>query len=325
MSTAGDSIVVQCPACQKRFKGSAKLTGKTVKCSACGGAIKVPGLGGATAPAAPRTAAAVKTPATAAVAATPRSNAPDWPPADEPGDFEAALAAAANEASTAPSAEAQSFGVAPAPYAPGVYPPPGFPPPHPQTPNGMPPPGMLPPGMVPGAYPPVGFAPQAYPPHPNSIPIPGAPGVAGAPKNRRMLLIVGGGVVLVGLVATAIVIFTSTRWKLAGTWEMSKPGNRGFPSITITQTFSYTGQYTATLSTSAVPNFAAREQTVTGTWELEGDDQVAIKVDSQSFPLVDRQGSRAPDTGDYTFDFKDSDTLKMRRLRDSMTLTFKRK
>jgi hypothetical protein len=306
MSTSVDAIAIQCPSCQKRFKGSSKLAGRTVKCSACDAPIQVPST---TAPAAPQAPKSVP-------AAPVQASSGDWPLPDDPGDFDSALAAAAaSEASALPAPQAP----------PQAYPPPGQMPPG-YSPGAMPP-AYPPPGYPPAGYPPPGYPPPGYPPPgyapPGAYPHPLAP-AAGRRFDRRMLVRIGVIVLVGGLILAGALIYKSTRWQLAGTWEMTRPGNSWTPSITFTQTFSYTGKYTATISLGAVGNRAAEEKTVTGTWTLEGDDQITIKLDANSFPATYRW-MRATDSGDYTFELEDHDTLNFRRLRDSTTLKFKRK
>jgi DNA-directed RNA polymerase subunit RPC12/RpoP len=73
-----DSIVVACSACGKKFRGAAKLAGRSVKCPACGAPIAVPSAAGApphVAPPPPRIPAAVGAPAASS----------DWPPQDHSG------------------------------------------------------------------------------------------------------------------------------------------------------------------------------------------------------------------------------------------------
>ncbi|HVX84662.1 MAG TPA: hypothetical protein VH253_07585 [Phycisphaerae bacterium] len=80
-----------CTACDKNYRVSRKLGGKTVKCPACGGPIKVP-----LAPAAPALAAA---PAKRAASPAKRAAIPTPPPEPDPlaGDYDLAALAAAED------------------------------------------------------------------------------------------------------------------------------------------------------------------------------------------------------------------------------------
>jgi phage FluMu protein Com len=212
MPNSAESIVVQCAHCGKRFKGAAKLAGRTVKCPTCGQSFTVTASAATALPAA--------RPAPVVAAPPPPAGDTDWPPKDEAGDFDA-LAAAANEAAYAPPGEF-------APPPPGYAMPPGYAPP------GYAPPGYAPPGYAP---PPAQYAPQYAPPRTRG-PV--------DPRLKMGLMVVGG--VVVAGVLLYVLLFNSNRWKLAGTWQMKKTNNAFMRDASAEMSFSFTGDFSVTSS-----------------------------------------------------------------------------